>query len=177
MWPANKTVGLAAVTVIGRDRPGIVARVTRTLFELGCNLQDATSTILRGHFTMTLIVDIGDNEPANVEVAAQTEAPDLLVVVRAVEGGDAGAAPTHMVSVYGADRPGILYRVADVLERAGANITDFTCRLIGSEAEPVYAAMLEVTIPDVGATTQELEALRGALGVDVTITPLEAELL
>lgn len=47
---------LLAVTAIGTDRPGIVAAISGALFELGCNLEDATSTILRGHFSITLIL-------------------------------------------------------------------------------------------------------------------------
>ena len=59
---------LAAVTVIGGDRPGIVSAVTRVPFQLGCNLQDATSTILSGHFAMMLIVGLPqDVDPARIE--------------------------------------------------------------------------------------------------------------
>jgi glycine cleavage system transcriptional repressor len=39
-----------AVTVIGRDQPGVVAGVTDMLAELEGNLEDSTATILRGHF-------------------------------------------------------------------------------------------------------------------------------
>jgi glycine cleavage system transcriptional repressor len=47
-----------AVTVIGRDRPGIIAEVTGVLAGLGGNLEDSSMTLLRGHFAWTLIVDI-----------------------------------------------------------------------------------------------------------------------
>ena len=46
-----------SVTVVGQDRPGIVAAVAEALYDLGCNLEDATSTILRGHFSMMLVVE------------------------------------------------------------------------------------------------------------------------
>ena len=45
-----------AVTAIGADRPGIVAAVTGVLMEHGCNLEDTSMTILRGHFAMMLVV-------------------------------------------------------------------------------------------------------------------------
>ena len=44
-----------AITVIGHDRPGIVADVAEVLAGLGANLTDSTMTRLRGHFAMTLI--------------------------------------------------------------------------------------------------------------------------
>ncbi|MFL6295779.1 MAG: glycine cleavage system protein R, partial [Actinomycetes bacterium] len=45
-----------AVSVFGRDRPGIVAAVSRVLADAGCNLEDTSMTILRGHFAMMLVV-------------------------------------------------------------------------------------------------------------------------
>ena len=39
-------MGQFALSVVGRDRPGIVAEVSRVLFELGCNIEDSTCTIL-----------------------------------------------------------------------------------------------------------------------------------
>ena len=49
-----------AVSAIGRDRPGIVAAVSKVLLDHEGNIEDSQMTILRGHFTMTLIVSIGD---------------------------------------------------------------------------------------------------------------------
>src|SRR5258708_27791760 len=43
-----------ALALIGVDRPGIVAAVTSALSELGCNLEDVTTSLLRGHFAMVL---------------------------------------------------------------------------------------------------------------------------
>jgi len=45
-----------AVSAIGADRPGIVAAVTGVLVDRGCNLEDASMSILRGHFAMMLVV-------------------------------------------------------------------------------------------------------------------------
>ena len=55
-----------AITVIGHDRPGIVADVAEVLAGLGANLTDSTMTRLRGHFAMTLIC----TGPAAAEVEA-----------------------------------------------------------------------------------------------------------
>ena len=45
-----------AVTIISKDRPGIVADVTEVLFRLGCNIEDSSCTMLGGDFAMILIV-------------------------------------------------------------------------------------------------------------------------
>jgi len=50
---------IIAVTVLGDDRPGIVADVTGALVGLQGNLEDSTMTLLRGHFAMVLLVRTG----------------------------------------------------------------------------------------------------------------------
>ena len=49
-------MGHFSLSVVGRDRPGIVAEVSRVLFELGCNIEDSTCTILSGQFAMILVI-------------------------------------------------------------------------------------------------------------------------
>lgn len=170
---------LFAVTVVGEDRPGIVAGVTRALYESGCNLEDVTSTILRGHFSMVMIVHApGDISAGSLDDALRTAANDLGITATVSPVSDAHghhAAPTHMVSVYGADRPGIVYRVAQLLADKGANITDLTSRVLGPDDTPVYALMLEVALDLL--IEGELQALGTELGVEVTMHPLDADVL
>jgi glycine cleavage system transcriptional repressor len=171
-----------AVTVIGNDRPGIVAAVTRTLYEAGCNLEDVTSTILRGHFSMMLFVRVPDDVDApDLEERLEPVSREMSLVITARAVGETSvevAAPTHIVSVYGSDQPGIVYRVAELLARDDANVTDLTSRVIGSEEHPVYALMLEVALS--GSSDQierDLSTLKSELGVEVTVRPLETDLL
>ncbi|MDO4850130.1 MAG: ACT domain-containing protein [Coriobacteriia bacterium] len=49
----------AIITVLGSDRPGIVASVTGALAERQANILDISQTILQGIFTMTMLVDLG----------------------------------------------------------------------------------------------------------------------
>lgn len=49
----------AIITVLGSDRPGIVASVTGALADREANILDISQTILRGIFTMTMLVDLG----------------------------------------------------------------------------------------------------------------------
>jgi glycine cleavage system transcriptional repressor len=172
---------LVAVTVVGTDRPGIVAAVTKTLFEVGCNLEDATSTILRGHFTMTLIVGApGEMNADTLEHVLQVVAAQksLLITVKPLgEVQERAPDPTHMISVYGADKPGIVYRVAETLAARGENITDLTSRVIESGDEPVYAVMLEVALSEPDATEGALGALSDELGLEVTVSPIETDVL
>jgi glycine cleavage system transcriptional repressor len=172
---------LAAVTVVGTDQKGIVAGVTKTLYDVGCNLEDASSAILRGHFTMTLIVGIpGEMTAETLEYLLQPVAAQhsLVVTVRPVAAVHARPVePTHMVSVYGADKPGIVFRVADALANLGANITDLTSRVIEGGDQPVYALMMEVAMSDPEPATQALDGLREELGLEVSIKALDTSVL
>lgn len=51
----------AIITVLGSDRPGIVASVTGALADRSANILDISQTILQGIFTMTMLVDLGDD--------------------------------------------------------------------------------------------------------------------
>jgi glycine cleavage system transcriptional repressor len=172
---------LVSVTVVGTDQKGIVAGVTKTLYDVGCNLEDASSAILRGHFTMTLIVGApGEMTAETLEYLLQPVAArhSLVVTVRPVEEVHVRPVePTHMVSVYGADKPGIVYRVADALAELGANITDLNSRVIEGGEEPVYALMMEVAVPDPDAAARALDRLHDELGLGVSIKELDTSVL
>jgi ACT domain-containing protein len=47
------------VTVIGRDRVGIIAGVSGVLAEAGVNIVDISQTLMQDLFTMIMMVDIG----------------------------------------------------------------------------------------------------------------------
>jgi glycine cleavage system transcriptional repressor len=171
-----------AVSAIGADRPGIVAAVTQVLVERGCNLEDASMSILRGHFAMMLIVaapDGSDPEALEHEISAATAMLGLVVVVRSIDDGSHVLVEGEQwtVSLYGADRPGIVHRVSAALAEAGANITDLTTRVIGDAASPVYAMFLDVTVPPGTALDGALAPVAEELGVSCTAHPAEADIL
>lgn len=54
----------AVITVMGKDTPGIVAKVSGKCFEFGGNILDVTQTLLQEYFAMIMLVDItGINIP------------------------------------------------------------------------------------------------------------------
>ena len=68
-------VTLQAITVLGHDRPGIIAETTRILADLGLNIEDSTMTLLRGHFAMMLI-SAGPAGTTEIEQTLATRAVD-----------------------------------------------------------------------------------------------------
>ena len=47
----------AIVTVIGKDKVGIIAKVSNALSEIGVNVEDISQTILQDYFMMMMMVD------------------------------------------------------------------------------------------------------------------------
>jgi ACT domain-containing protein len=50
----------AVLTVIGRDKKGVIYRVSKILFERGVNVLDISQTILQEMFTMILLADVSE---------------------------------------------------------------------------------------------------------------------
>jgi len=175
-----------ALSVVGRDRPGIAAAVTEPLAGHAVNIEDSRMTILRGHFTMMLILAApGDVDRARLAADLDAAGGRLgleAVVLRDVDALDPHAAPaTHIATVYGADHPGIVHAVTGALSAGGVNITDLSTRLVGDdEGEPLYVMMLELA-PPAGTGTEALQTVLAevgsAQGVDVSIGELESDVL
>jgi len=173
------TVPQLAVTTVGADQPGIVAAVARVLHERGGNLEDSAMTILGGHFAIVLLVRTDDRAPElQAALEEATAALALSVSVTEVEGDRAAIEPTHLLSVYGADRPGIVAGVTAALAELGANITDLETTVIGADdvaSEPVYAMVIELVAADEAALAAALAAACGELGVDHTLRTIDTE--
>ena len=173
------TYQIIAVTVLGRDRPGIVADVTRALADLHGNLEDSTMTLLRGHFAMVLLVRTGAGAAA-VEAALRPLCAGGSLVINARVLGESALSEVHGQSyalrVHGADRPGIVATITAVVARHGANIVDLCTRLV----DGLYVLMAELQLPE-GASVVGLSAeLKGAaeeLGVEVHLSPIDDDLL
>ena len=52
----------AVVTVIGKDKPGIIAKVSTFLADNNVNIEDISQTVIQGNFTMMMLCETGDNK-------------------------------------------------------------------------------------------------------------------
>jgi glycine cleavage system transcriptional repressor len=177
-----------ALTAIGRDRPGIVAAACRVLLAHRANVEDSQMTILRGHFTMMLVVsvpeeaDLGTLRDDLDDVRGELGLEAILLSPLEDVDPESEPVPTHMVTLYGSDHPGIVHAATAALAERGVDITDLTTKLAGEggDAPPLYALMMEIAPPP-GADAAELErALKKVgedQGVEVSLRALESEAL
>ncbi len=174
-----------ALTIIGHDQPGIVARVTQILFNLGCNIADSSCTILGGQFAMILIIAHPHftNRESFGAAFEPLEQTGLSVSLRPLPAGGETSprlpGELCLISVYGSDKPGIVYPVVKELGERQINITDLNTKLIGSPERPVYVMLIEAVLPadiPLEHLAAVMDQLQKKLQVDISvrdITPVE----
>ncbi|MBI3292392.1 MAG: amino acid-binding protein [Elusimicrobia bacterium] len=156
------------VAAVGKDRPGIVAAVSKALYVHGGNLEDSRMALLGDQFVILLMVSLSESRSAQSHPLSQSlnaleRRMGLKIFLQPQRGRTRNVAilpaKLYLISVYGADRPGIVYRVTRWLADRGANITDLSTRLLRQRGRPVYLMSLEVQLP----RAQDLKRFRGGL--------------
>jgi glycine cleavage system transcriptional repressor len=175
------------LTAVGRDQPGIVAAVSDLLWQAGCNIEDASMTLLRGEFAILLIA----RRPAELSteaLAARLRSLEsrsgLQITVKELSAQESEPqAPTerpYVLHVYGKDRQGIVSQISSLLAACGVNITDVNTRVLTASTPPVYVMMLEIDLPPAADEAELRAALAetaAGLGVDVSLQAVDAEAL
>ncbi len=170
-----------ALTAIGRDRPGIVASVTKALYEHDCNIEDSSMTILEDEFAIILIMAMPeDKDPASLGRALKAVEKSMGLTIHFKEIPERTKAPApasnYIITLHGADKAGIVYRCAEALSRHNVNITDLETKVVGGEKK-VYIMVMEVWTPagaDIKGLERELDSISRSLGVTIRIKPIEA---
>lgn len=163
------------LTLVGQDRPGIVARVTRALFEGGFNLGEASMTRLGGSFTILLMVS-GGHPGADLAAVLDPVAAelDLRVHLDPVEGGlHRHLVPNVAVRVLGADRAGIVAQVTRVLADEGCNILELESDVAGDAHRPVYIMSIQGCCPGTIEGLEQALAGLAAHGISAEVAPVE----
>lgn len=162
------------LTLVGKDRPGIVAKTSAALFKAGCNFGEASMMRLGGNFSIMLMVQYA----GRAEQLVQTLAPvtgelHLTLHIDPIEGQlHDHRVPDVRVRVYGADRAGIVAQVTNALSDAGLDIFDLESDVAGTGDKPVYIMHIE------GHAAQGVDKLRQALSrvdsdIKVSLEPIE----
>jgi len=178
---ATKTVVL---TGVGKDRVGIVAELTHVLFELGCNLHDSSMTLLAGQFALIVIVELPPTtsvEQLERSLGRMQEQLGMQVHVRELSGAEiqeqasAEDCAEFIVSVYGADRPGIVSTVTKALADEGLNITDVQTKRTGGSPK-IFVMILELTAHhsvSAAHVEQRLKKIASELAIDISVQALD----
>ena len=160
------------VTLVGKDRPGIVSHVTAALYEGGGNLGETSMMRLGGNFSIMMMVEFsGRTKELHDALSTVTESMDLQLHIDKIEAKlHEHRIPDVRISVYGADRAGIVSKVTSVLAEAGLNILDLESDVAGDKDKPVYIMHIE------GEASEGVKAIESALDI-VKEDGVDAELV
>lgn len=170
------------LTGVGRDRVGIVAELSSVLYKLGCNLLDSSMTLLRGEFAVILMAQIPDSSSIDELEKQLKQAEDSLkmtVYIRELTddeiNSDDSNLKSYIISVYGADQPGIVSGITQELARLKVNLTDVETKKTEAQ-KSLFMMVLEITLPQ--ETTYEvlkssLEKKASELNVDLSIQEVD----
>ncbi len=167
------------VSVMASDRVGIVADVTAAIQKADGNLEDVTQTVMRGYFTMLMLVELPGGQAAADKLAAALRQRESLTgaVISVVPyrppkggsphaGGDADS--QYVLTASGPDRPGIVASFSNFLKSNKINIIDLSSCIKDGEYTMVWLVSIPPEI-DVHALrerlTQELSPLALKIGL------------
>jgi glycine cleavage system transcriptional repressor len=165
------------VFVLGPDRPGIIAAVSKTLFEQGCNLEDVSQTILQTEFMGIFVAsmnDIRNEDEVLAALQAAISSLGLFVHMRPMSTGlsQQPAGEPFIITTFGPDRPGLVAGITEVLALNGVNITNLKAVSRGDGDRQHYIMIYEIDVPhatDYHAMRTALSDQAQTLGLDINL--------
>jgi len=149
------------LSALGKDKPGIVDKLSKTIFDFGCNIADTRMTVLGGEFALLQMVEGQWNQLAKLEdsIDELSTALDLTIITKRTEEREAaGSQLPYIVDVVSLDNPGIVHHLASFFSSRGINIEDMNTSSYAAPhtGTPMFAVRMTVGIP----SNQQISALR-----------------
>lgn len=167
------------LTVIARDRPGLIKALSETIARHGGNWIDSSMARLGGEFAGILRVDVPAGASDGLQSALARLAEDGITVT--IRKGETKSVPRTgrraRLELVGVDHPGIIHGISTALSALDISIDDLETRVFtGSmSGEAMFEAKAEIVLPD---TVEEaklratLETLARDLMVDADLEPV-----
>lgn len=142
------------ISILGQDRSGIVAAVSKVLYEQNCNIENVSQTTLQFVFGGIFIVTM----PADLSVESLHESLDaemaplgLDVHVTLLEPDKAPILPpqgeAYIITTKGPDRKGLVAGISEVVARFEGNITNLQAVFKGGDDPGDNIMIYEVDVP------------------------------
>ena len=172
------------LTLTGTDRIGIVEEVTKSILDLGGNIETSRMARLAGEFAILLLVAIPSEQLANLAKCADNlVAQGFKVTTSQTRQSYAEAHPGWMpyqIQVHGADHEGIVHDIARTLSQRGINIESVDTGTIPApiSGSPLFSMIALVLVPPSLLNQNWQAALEDVghhLGVDVQVSAVEPE--
>jgi glycine cleavage system transcriptional repressor len=160
------------ISALGKDRPGIVDQLSKTIFEIGCNIADSRMTVLGGEFAILLMVEGQWNQLQKLEdsVSDLERRLALTIITRRTE--------ERPVDVVALDHPGIVYNLASFFSERGINIEDMATASYAAAhtGAPMFSVHMSVGIPadlHIAALRDEFMDFCDSMNLDAVLEPIK----
>ena len=164
------------LTVMARDAPGIVERVSEVVVAHGGNWLGSRMARLAGEFAGIVEVSVAAAEADALSRALQSLKGLRIQIAEAriTEAPEAAGERPLRLEVVGQDRPGIVREISQALARRGVNVDELEtrCESAPMSGEALFKATALLRLPEgvsEQALSDELEKIAGDLMVDLTL--------
>ena len=169
------------MTAFGRDRTGIVADVTRLLFDSNCNLEDTSMSMLADEFTLSLLFTCADPQ-IEEKLAKECRRLDLNKGISAFvrrlpaqQQKNRKGFKTCTLHIEGLDQAGIVYKTSQFLADHQLNILQLTSTPMASpeSGATIYRMDIHIQVPEEISLDQvedELSEVADQLHVDILLS-------
>ncbi|HWH68970.1 MAG TPA: ACT domain-containing protein [Candidatus Sulfotelmatobacter sp.] len=164
------------MTVIGKDRPGLVQSVARVVAEHHGNWLESRMCQLGGEFAGILRVHVpAEDQEALIQGLRALQAEGLNVVVQPDRGEPAVRRyKCATLEIVGQDRPGIVRQISQALAQYKINFEEFSSEWSSAPmtGESLFKAQAHLQIPEtcnLAEARKELEKIASDLMVDMSL--------
>ena len=167
------------LSLIGNDRPGIVAKLSAGLCKNGCNLGDSSMARLGNNFVIMLALQFnGSQEALGNIVAPLAGAMDLKQSIMKVEEGSHDIEPDARIGIFSDERMGIVEDVTSMLTESGLNILSLESNLGSNQSNNTYSIHIEGTVSDGIAPLYEvLDRLSDEKNIQSQLVPINSQVI
>lgn len=176
------------ISAVGGNRPGVVAELTKPMYQSGINIENSNMTLLAEHFTLIIHIFVQDDGVLDLladklqELEQQTEIATRILPVPATPVSEEaeGAKPRFALRVRGDDRTGIVYKTSSFLSQRGVNILEMKTQVEKKpqRESPLFQMYTLLEIPesvDREKFRNDLENLANELQESITLTKASSE--
>mgnify|MGYP001502243558 FL=1 len=167
------------LSLIGKDRPGIVAKLSAGLCKNGCNLGDSSMARLGNNFVIMLAVQFdGSQEALGNIVAPLAGTMDLKQSIMKIEEGAHDIEPDVRINIYSDERMGIVEDVTSMLTESGLNILSLESNLDNNQPNNTYSIHIEGTVSE-GITPiyDVLDRLSDEKNIQSQLIPINSQVI
>ncbi len=167
------------ITVIGPDRPGIIAGVSNVLFEHQCNIENITQTTLQSEFAGICLVAMPFDLSVDILQTAmnrELSGKNLQITIKDLDADVDSTSNSHkepfIVSTCGPDGKGIVAVISKVIADAGVNISNLKAVFEGGENPDRNIMIFEIDVPvdvDFQEFSEKLREKASEIGLDLNI--------